>query len=272
MDYSILNKYSFLKTIECKSNEEIEVTEEAINIYWKNYSFYSKENGWLFHQYSNKRNQMSTSGAWLYRDDRKTINIVGDILTAKSAFLGCEKDEPELVELFNHVYHTKGNCIPWPEGCNLGGRPWKEGGSLDVFSRKLIECKKIFEESQDLIEKDKDIKCVQCRIDDGRYLGKGLSNYACLLYWINKEWKAKSWKDFVNENYLQDMVDSCLNPISFVVGKDVTDYHIDYNDKDCIKRTLIQSIKIIIRRGYRIENQGAVNEELIKNIYEELNI
>ena len=74
---------------------------------------------------------------------KNTIDIAGDILTSVTAFKGLENVCPELFQLFERLYHTIGNCIPQPEGGNLGGAPWKNGGSPDNYYRKILACKEI---------------------------------------------------------------------------------------------------------------------------------
>ena len=213
--------------------------------------------------YAMNRNQMSTPGAWLSKNQKGMIDIAGDILTSASAFSGTENIEPELYKLFERVSHTIGNCIPWPEGGNLGGRPWKTGGSPDNFSRKLIACKEIFDKKRNY-----DTKCVKCKILNGKTLGRGVEKYACIQYWLDLIWANKTWEDFIEINYLQDFVDEKYIPKSFVVGGD----KIDLNNKKMIRDTYIQTIRNIISRCYRFYYDGKVDKEILDNIYSELKI
>lgn len=279
----ILNKYTFLNEIKSLHGEEVEVTEEAIKIYHE-YDIYKKD--WKVHEYNKTRNQMCMSGAWLYKENENTINIAGDILTAKSAFpYEYLKDNCaeilELYNLFELIYHSLGNCIPWCEGGNLGGGNYKHNGvyysSSDFFTKKLVKCNQIFNNKNLITDSKQQINQVKYRIEKGFTLGtirkKRMYKYnnencnksnqlepivdnAAVKYWICKEWKNKTWADFVIENYLTDMVDEKFKPISFVVGSN--------NEKDknrlegqsytVIKDSLIQSIKLIVKRGYRIQN------------------
>lgn len=271
MDYEeILKKHSFLNIIESQHGEHVEVSEDAVQIYSKDYDIYKSD--WEFHKYRSSRNQMSTRGAWLSKKNAKTIDIAGDILTAKSAFMFLKDKGGEierLCNIFERLYHTLGNCMPWCEGANLGGRPYKAvgrpgkaGGSPDYFTRKLKECKNIFDETDQNKYKDYDI--VSSRIKNDKHLGRGVRKYTCLYYWIKNEWKDKGkvWKDFVNENYLIDMVDENYEPISFIVGQ--SDGNLaKVGSHDVIKSTLIQSIKLVIKRGYRIENH--IKEPFLEN-------
>lgn len=255
MCVSYLNHYDFLKVLHQEHKEEFEVTSEAINLYSKHFSIYSKEKGWEPKPYSLHRNQMSSSGCWLQNSKEKTIDIAGDILTSVSAFSGLEKICPELHTLFERVYHTIGNCIPWPEGGNLGGRPWKNGGSPDNYYRKLKIC-------QDLMNKSfepYDTKCVRCKIDNQKTLG-GMC-YSSIQYWIDEIWKEKTWEDFVRINYLQDMVDENLNPRPFgLEGKII--------NQENLKEVYLDNIKMIICRGYRITHNGDLDSDIIKEIFE----
>lgn len=255
MNYDeVLKKYTFLAEIKNPNNEEIEVTEEVVRIYCE-YDIYNKD--WTFHKYNKPRKQMSMGGSWLYKENENTIHIVGDILTAKSAFefLQNKNDEiEELYYLFERIYHTLGNCMPWCEGGNLGGRPYKDGGSLDYFTRKLETCKKVFDGA--IEEKYKDTSSVNSYIIQGKYLG-GLPRKTCLYYWLIQEWieKGKNWECFAKENYLIDMVNEDFIPIPFVVGNEKEERNISGQSDIVIKKSLIQSIKLIIKRGYRIQNR-----------------
>lgn len=257
MNYEeVLNEYTFLNEIKSTNNEEIEVAEEAIQTYYK-YDIYT--NDWIFHSYHKPRNQVSTGGSWLYKENENTIDIAGDILTSKSSFeylINYYGDKiVELYNLFERLYHTSGNCMPWCEGANLGGKPYRNGGSPDVFTRKLIICKSVFDGN--IEELYIDTKIVSERIRQGKYLGRGVKRKACLCYWIEQEWikKGKDWKEFVKEHYLIDMVDKEFNPIPFVVGNNSDDYKLVGKSDDVIKKSLILSIKLIINRGYRIHNR-----------------
>lgn len=258
----ILKKHTFLNIIESKHGEHVEVSEDAVRKYFEYFDIYKSD--WMVHEYRRSRNQMSTRGAWLSKKNAKTIDIAGDILTAKSAFKFSEDkgDEIELLrKIFERLYHTLGNCIPWCEGANLGGRPYNKGGSPDYFTRKLKECKNIFDDTDQTKYKGYDI--VSYRIKNDKYLGRGVRKYTCLYYWIKNEWKDKGkvWKDFVNENYLIDMVDENYQPISFVVKH--SDGNLANKTDDVIISTLIQSIKLVIKRGYRIENH--IKEPFLEN-------
>lgn len=279
MNYEeVLKKYTFLDEIKNPNNEEIEVTEEAVRIYCK-YDIYSKD--WTFHEYNKPRKQMSMGGSWLYKENENTIDIVGDILTSKSAFEFLRHESGEIEELyflFERIYHTLGNCIPWCEGGNLGGRPYKEGGSLDYFTRKLEICKEVFDGT--IEERYKDITNVNNCIIQRKYLGR-LSRKTCLYYWISKEWieKENNWECFVMENYLIDMVDEDFKPIPFVIGNKNEERNLRGQSADVIKNSLIQSIKLIIKRGYRIQNHikikfdyGDENYKNVEGIFSDLGI
>ena len=258
MDISVLEKYDFLNVLRQERKEEFEVTAEAITYYSKYYTLYSKKNGWEEHPYAVHRNQMSTSGCWLHNNTNNTIDIAGDILTSVKAFSGVENDYPELFQLFERLYHTIGNCIPWPEGGNLGGSPWKNGGSPDNYFRKISACKEIM-----LHKVEYDTTCVSCKISRQKTLGG--SGYSSIQYWIDEIWKNKTWEDFVKINYLMDMVDDNLEPIPFGLNGEKI-------DKDTLKDIYLRNIKMIICRGYRITHNGDLDETYIKRIYEELGI
>lgn len=279
MNYEeVFKKYTFLDEIKNPNNEEIEDTEEAVRIYCE-YDIYSKD--WTFHEYNKSRKQMSMGGSWLYKENENTIDIVGDILTSKSAFEFLRHESGEIEELyflFERIYHTLGNCIPWCEGGNLGGRPYKDGGSLDYFTRKLEICKEVFDGT--IEERYKDITNVNNCIIQRKYLGR-LSRKTCLYYWISQEWieKENNWECFVMENYLIDMVDEDFKPIPFVIGNKNEERNLRGQSADVIKNSLIQSIKLIIKRGYRVQNHiktrfdyGDENYKNVEGIFSDLGI
>ena len=254
MDISVLENYGFLKILDKEGKEEYEVTNEAVSCYWNKYSIYSKENGWQKETYKRKRNQSTSAGCWLHHSSNNTIDMAGDILTSVTAFKSLENVCPDLFQLFERLYHTIGNCIPWPEGGNLGGRPWKNGGSPDNYWRKITACYKIMSK-----ELKYDTACVKCKIENKKTLGR--SGYSSIQYWLDEIWKDKKWEDFVAINYLQDMVDKNNEPIPF---------GLDGNKID--KNKLEENIKMIICRGYRITHKGELNEKEINSLYEKLGI
>lgn len=260
MNFSILDKYDFLNILEQKRNEHFEVTYDAINYYSQYFSIYSEENGWEKQTWKRQRNQMSSSGCWLQKMSGKpTIDIVGDILTSVSAFNGLEKNCLELHALFVRVYHTIGNCIPWPEGGNLGGKPWKKGGSPDNYYRKLMICYNLMNQEN----KEHDTECVRHRIENKKTLG-GLC-FSSIQYWIDEIWKDKTWEDFVKINHLHDMVDENLHPIKFgLCGERV--------EQEKVKDIYLENIRMIICRGYRITHGGNLDSKIIKEIYEQLGL
>lgn len=259
MDISILDKYDYLNILNQEHSEEFEVTADAINCYSRFFSIYSEEKGWEKNLYASHRNQMSSSGCWLHNSKKCTIDIAGDILTSAKAFSGLEDIQPDLFMLFKRLYHTIGNCIPWPEGGNLGGRPWETGGSPDNYYRKIMACYKIMTKTSQY-----DTSCVSCKISKKQTLG-GLC-YSSIQYWLDEIWKGNTWEDFVRINYLEDMVDENLIPIPFVVGGE----KIDKDNSQLITDTYLQSIKMIICRGYRITHNGELDMTVINRIYKEL--
>jgi len=251
------NKY--LRVLKQESREDFEVTYDAISCYSKHFSIYGTDKGWELKKYSSRRRQVSTPGCWLHYTNGETIDVAGDILTSVKAFSGLEKIHPNLYKLFERICHTIGNCIPWPEGGNLGGRPWKKGGSPDNYYRKLLTCKEIMEND---VKKD-DIDCVRNKIVNKQLLGR--LKYKSIRYWIGEIWKDKTWEEFVKINFLDDMVDENLMPIPFgLSGKEI--------DEENLKLIYLNTIKMIISRGYRIINEGKLNMTVIKSIYDELGI
>ena len=78
-----------------------------------------------------------------------------------------------------------------------------------------------------------------------------------LRYWIQYEWKEQdlTWNDFVKENHLQDFVDENNNPLQFVASNPN------------------KTLELIIKRGYRILNEGKrLDDGTLNKILKELNI
>ena len=302
-----LGKYTFLNVIDNPHGEETEVTQEAVEKYHKYYQIYN--NGWEVKEYNKFRRQTSTKGSWLLKVGETTIDIAGDILTSKKVFMSAQKVEglEELYSLFERLYHTIGNCIPWCEGANMGGGPCKRTVirelnketpldylgldyekygfkiSTDTFTRKLKLCKDVFDDNfdksciNDEYVRARIERCIEGKGTLGNAKGK-----KCLHFWIKKEWIGKKegadrkqeWKNFVVKNYLLDMVDENYEPIECIIGmsESYQSKEIRYQD---MKDSLIRSIRLIIKRGYRIENGierkfSKTEERYLQDIFVEL--
>ncbi len=251
-------KYKFLEVNQPENGEEFEVTKEAIEYVKKKYPYYKE------YSVVNRR-QMTTKGWALSKNLIKvvdpnflpSIDVVCDVITTGRSF-ETETDTHRL----DIIYHTVGNFIPIPEGANYGGRSGKHEG----YNYKLRKIKKYFDEDRPIIS-EAEIKNVENRLKSGYPLGsvrisklqeKGLEPFkdsVQLRYWIQKKWieKGRKWEDYVKGNYLQDFVDGYYKPLEF--------------DKHNVEK----SIELIIKRGYRIDNKLAADENVIKEIMNELN-
>jgi hypothetical protein len=169
--------------------------------------------------------------------------------------------------------------MPIGEGCNIGGGSFgtgvnKEG--IDHFSRKLKYIKQVFDKGS---FPDNDIDEINKIIRDKKTLGRKCKK--CLHYWIKTEWinKDKSWENFVTDNYLFDMVNENFQPISWSTTKE-NRLGIAEEGKDVSaqKSILVQCIKMIICRGYRIWNENhdknleESDNEVIKEIMEKIGL
>ncbi|EGV08838.1 conserved domain protein [Parvimonas sp. oral taxon 393 str. F0440] len=244
---NIINEYPYLKEIKSEKCEHTEVSEEIVNIYKTKYDFLEK---YKFNKYNKKRNQMTTSGAWLSKnneDEKYSIDIVGDVLTTVSVFKFIDENSDlesiRLFKIFKDIYHTVGNYLPIGEGGNLGGKV-----GTDNFSRKLYLIKQIFNNEKKDGDSLKDDK-IREKIEHGKSLRSSKSN---LHYWIKTEWidKNKNWDDFIVENYLNEMVDENKRPIYW--GKNEFNWDLKNLKPNELNIIIAYCIRMIIYRGYRV--------------------
>lgn len=221
--------YPFLKVPKPQKKEEYEVTEYHMNLIRCKYSFYKSSEAEI-----KRRVQRSMSGFCISKNDYQcttsdmaSLDVSADILTAVSAFKTLRGTEE--YKVLQKIYHCCGNVLPVCEGGNIGGRPKRDGNSLDFYSRKLKWIKDAFENSS----------CVgdfQTELGDNQ---KKIGRNRIFLFslWIKWDWinKDKKWKDFVYENYLDDFVDEKINIIEF-------------------SSDIVFVTKQIIKRSYRINN------------------
>ena len=267
-------KYPFLnvpsnKDKEYKNNLEYEVTKYSMKMLQDHYKFYNKNKFELVKRNEAVHEMISTPGYTLqhinefYNKNNYSINVSCDVMTGVAPF---RKNE---TVAFKSIYHTIGNFLPIPEGANFSsGR-----GLKDHHEHKLNEIKRLFEE--DNILTDEDVYQIKERIKIDFGLGKNariakidetnrehnlnlkpLKDNVQLRYWIQFEWKKHglTWKKYVDKNYLQDFVDKDYTPLPF--NKDNSD----------------ETLKLIIKRGYRIHNGKKLDDETLNKILKELNI
>lgn len=253
--------------------QEYEVTYYSMDIIKNKYPMYQNNNDYKLVETSRNRRQMSLPGAYLenqkeYAGNKKVgIDIVADIMTSDIFEYICE-GQKEDYKLFLRIYHTIGNILPVCEGINtrwgwnrLWGKVNKWGtisynGEPDCYWLKLKELKdhiekikcdggKITYDNEDISDI---IKTVGDEIDENRYLGRGISNKGCLKYWAYNDLRGMTWKEFVEQNYLQDFVDEKdqFSPI-----------HLNLiQDGRLVPGVINKLNRMIIKRGYRIWNMG----------------
>ena len=273
-------RVSILKVYEPEYlTEEYEVTKEAMTFVHDYYDYYKQNYKEPERRYDSDRekNQSSAKGWSIsrkepYKDKEKPcINFVADVFTTPKAFSEDLKNADGMA-LLKCIYHTVGNFIPIPEGANFRPGSQGEAGNSDHYEFKLNIIKEFFDEESYLITED-EIDQILKRIDVGYSLSssvwpssleknklKKLINFFQLRYWIQLEWKDgdKTWKDFVEENYLQDFVDSGSSdsddwkPLKFDGENPL--YLLDL----CVR---------IIRRGYRISHKGNLDKAEINKIF-----
>lgn len=270
--------YPFLKEIKRAKVKDskveikhIEVTDEAIGLYYTKYG-YLKD--YHFHQSRTKRNQITSPGAWLYKEQDGAIDIVGDVLTGETVFKFVDKNNQEqnrLYFIFQQLYHSIGNLLPIGEGSNLGTKPFYYGGTNDTFSRKLYYIKQIFDNETGNTLKEYDYKVddeiINEKIKAHRSVGVGKNR---IHYWICSEWnqQKKSWNDFVQQNYLFEMIDDEGNPIFW--GSNEFDWELGEKTVEEINYIIASCIRMIIYRGYRVWNEKT-DKDLVPTAVSEIN-
>lgn len=243
----LVTNYPFLREIISNGKEHTEVTKETIEYMLEKYSLFSD------YIIVNRKdtNQISCPG-WALSRGGKNINVVGDVFINPKAF-----DSAVNTKLLERVYHTIGNFVPIAEGSNYGGG----AGKSENYQHKLTKIKEYFDCKSDFISKD-EIENIEGRLDKKISLGnvrrnilvayemKPFTDSLQLRYWILKEWieKKKDWKNFIEDLILQDFVDDKLNPLVFNSA------------------SIEDSVKLIIKRGYRIHNMKPADDKIINGI------
>lgn len=259
----------FLRKIQIDSSGscEYESTEKALDSYLT-YDCFDK-NGWNKQKEGNKY--------YLKNDDEKHILLTADIITSitkplllsgmknttgqrifgknvrdwiESDFndsfgLTLQTDNEKLkksIKAFANVYYTIGNMMP--VACNY--RPGR--GFRDHWNAKLCCIKNCFQHKTNI-----DVNIIDKRIFR---LGQNRG----WPVWIQREWEEKTFKHFVKEYYLEDMVDD--NGDIKPIGK---------LDESWFET----NAKLIIQRGYRIiyKKHGSFekqDKENLKLVYEKL--
>lgn len=261
--------------------QEYEVTDYSMDIIKNKYPMYQNNKDYKLVETCRHRRQMSLPGAYL--KNQKGIDIVADIMTSdifKDIYEGQEED----YKLFLRIYHTVGNILPVCEGINTRwGRNsgWGKGnkwgnisyaGEPDCCWLKMKELKdhiekikcddgKITYDNEDILDI---IKIIEDKIDKNCYLGRGIPNKGCLKYWAYNDLRGMTWKEFVEQNYLQDFVIE-KDPFSPICLKLIQDGRL-------VPGVINELNRMIVKRGYRIWNMGkdilddSKADEIIKEI------
>lgn len=256
MKKNTLEEYCFLKVYQPQYGEEYEVTKEAITWVKERYKFYNE------YSVINRKNtsQITMPGYALTKnthDKKDFINIASDVITTSKAF-----DKDINTNELDKIYRTIGNFIPIPEAANYGGGR----GKSENFQYKLERIKKFFDMDKNRIISEEEMEQVSLRLKNGitlRARGKKLEelglnpliNLCILRYWLYKEWieKGKGWNDFVDNNLLQDFVNQeTYNPIEFD------------------RRDPYKCMKLIIKRGYRIQYGEIMPDNEIKKVMDQI--
>jgi len=247
----LVTEFPFLTEIKSVSNEHTEVSKVAMEYMKKKYEKFSD-----YTLVDRKKTNQITMPGWALVKTEKSINVVGDVFINPKAF-----DSNTDISLLERLYHTTGNFVPIAEGANYGG----SGGKSENYQHKLQKIKEYFDSENNFISKE-EICNIEQRLNRKVPLGnvrlkilkdnnmKPFSDSLQLRYWILKEWieEKKSWKDFIEENYFQDFVNGELEPLLFNSSS--------IND----------SLRLIIKRGYRIENKKTASDTIIDNIIDRL--
>lgn len=99
---------------------------------------------------------------------------------------------PPAAEEFFRLYHTVGNFIPWPDGCNV---PRGRGATRDYWDWCLKDIYKWYQDNPDCTKRHTANHDALKKLVGSRkvILGKWLATFT-------------SWNDFVEKNYIQDFV------------------------------------------------------------------
>ncbi len=258
------NQIDFL--CKCGSGSNLnDVSEDSIDALFSQYEFYNQKYDKPVERKKAKPLMSTGRGFTLVRKDKfydtegkiPSIHIVCDEFTGSSAF----KKGVEVVK-YEDIFKSIGNFIPIPEGGNFKLGSQKNNGSSDHYQKKLEIIKQIFEDDKigKEILSDDDIYQISKRIKLELGLGSTrhlvlekknkelekplnpLTNNINLRYWIYFEWISnnKTWENFVIDNYLQDFVD--------IESKEWVPLEFDNTDPS-------RTVRLIIKRGYRISNQ-----------------
>ena len=270
---------------------ESEVTEYAVEQYQKQICFYSEMSLENKGYKANHREQMSTPGCFLTKNDYEKedrshnyIDIVGDVLTSmntpilkclENTYLqecrrcgrlagpedpGTEQRKALLksVNAFIRVNHTIGNLMPVPEGLNS---LWHVKDNIYCKIRCL---KMYFDEKENLedrygeeMERIRQLFAKSLSLFAKSEYRKGIDittrNGVCAL-WITEYFPHSSWEDFVEKNCLQDLFE---NENEYQNIKNC-DYRKDRNRWNEWFDTMTE---LIVRRGYRLTHAGRGIEE-----------
>lgn len=245
--------YSFVRVYLPQMAEEYEVTYEAMC----NLNRYPIFNNWYVKSRDNKY-----TGYCLSRNDG--LDISSDCMTSYFGAYGpvldyIEKNDDDDIEhllgLYRYIYHTIGNFIPLPEGCNA--QTWGN----DNYSYKLHEISILFKlfEGQKIKESviTKSNRKAFSTISKMLPLDKTIPSGGRekVAYWIKKDWidQKKGWNDFYNELFFQDYVDDSGEVVSFYEGQRFISKKM--KDTKGVKNSINNTVDLIIKRGYRIKNK-----------------
>lgn len=268
-------EYSYLRMFLPQQSEDYEVTYNAIEQI-KNSSF----TGWTVKSREGKK-----KGYCLFANGHMEIST--DCMTSYYGAYGpvlsylennLEQQEiKNLLGVYRYVYHTVGNFMPVPEGCNAG--TW--GRQSDNFSYKLHEIHILFNYFEGIKCDSSQITCANKNaIDQVNNCGGAvpLGGRPRLAYWIKNDWvekRKKGWKDYVDELYFQDYVKDG-GVINFYGNQRFISRRV--SDINAIKKSIEDSIILIIKRGYRIKNQSNEKDfdkidfrEIFKTLKESIN-
>ncbi|MCR4658660.1 MAG: hypothetical protein K5770_20885 [Lachnospiraceae bacterium] len=256
-------KYPFMRTPQIVfAKQHYEVTDESIKAI-QDYFGKHHEGEYTYVGSQPYRRQMSTPGAYLKAaGEGKGIDVVADVMTSVKFLDKNNRIDENMIRKFKLVYHTIGNFIPIPEGANYGG----SSGS-DNYMSKLNWVRERFElisQQHSITGKKEDI-LVKERIDNKLRLSSrkqittekeypALTDKLIYRYWLQWEAGFTNWEDYIEKNLLQD----------FVKNREVIDFDSQNPDMKAL-------IELIIKRGYRICNEGKeIHPECLSEIYDGL--
>lgn len=261
-------EYPFLNIPQTKyKNTHYEVSSYSISIIYNHFKYFNgqtyKKNGFLFIDEAKRRRLITSPGAYIKHPKGK-FDIVADILTTtkRSKFKDFFKVNNDDTNKFKQIYHSIGNIIPCPEGSNAGQKGQDDYFNKLTYIKSLLDGKIAITDAEERAVKTRFEMNIPFGSIQKKAFEENIELYKNIIfkdnivkrYWLKSEGGNKiNWKKYVKYNHLQDFVDS--------------------NYKIIEAKNINELINMIIKRGYRIFNNGEkITKEELKKAYDSIKI